>query len=114
MGIELFERNGVKTGAEILTAYQDQSDEIGVFKTLEEMIDDELNKKSLQMIANKVCDELPEGYSLFVEMEHGYGSITLQDSEGGNINVDDITDDTETTMDGKINAVLNIAIAMET
>ncbi len=35
------------------------------------------NKQTLDEIVNMVCGEIPKGYSISIEMENGYGGVSL-------------------------------------
>ncbi len=73
---------------------------------------EEYKLRALQAIANLVCKELPESYEIDIEMQNGYGDVRLFKS-GKTVDISDITDDTETTMDEKLYKILHFATSGE-
>lgn len=61
----------------------------------------------LQGIANHVCEHLPEGWTISMHLEKGYGGVMLFDPKGTEVIPGDA--DGETTLAEQIAACLNAA-----
>jgi len=72
-----------------------------------------LTTNSVASVANVVCRDIPSGYTLYLEMENGYGGIMMTLANGNELDLDDINSDTETTLAEKLKQAVEIAQAME-
>lgn len=61
---------------------------------------------SLQMVANRVCEHLPEGYELSLIMENGAAWVELIDADCNNVALPDAADK---RIDEQINDALGVA-----